>query len=309
MSYADLKQRRKGGIDRLVAAAGGDKKNYNDPNEWKLTKDENGTGAAVIRFLPESEGSELPWVQYWDHFFKGPTGQWYVEKSLTTLGQPDPVFESNGRLYNSGLDSNKELAGKRKRKLNYVSNVMIISDPANPENEGKVLWFKYGKKIHDKIMRAVKPEFDDQKPVDVFDFIDGANFRIRVTKGDGGWPNYDASQFDPPSPLSESDEQLEAVYNKLHDLRQFVDPSTFKSYEELKSRLATVLGTPSDGGTQTMDQMEMVGSETPPWSEREEKPVAVHREESPPEVNSTSEFDDDDDDIMKKFARMAQENS
>jgi hypothetical protein len=242
MSFADLKQKAMN-MDSLVGAAkadGGEKKSYGDDRMWKPTRDKAGNGYAVIRFLPAVEGDDLPWAKYWDHFFKGPTGQWLVEKSLTTLGKPCPISEMNSALWNSGVDSDKQIARERKRRLHYVSNIYVVSDPANPENDGKVFLYEFGKKIFDKIMDAMQPQFQDESPVNPFDLWKGANFKIKIAKVEG-FVNYDRSTFDSPSQVL-ADDQLEAVYNQEHSLKEFTDPTNYKSYDELKLRLARVLG-------------------------------------------------------------------
>jgi hypothetical protein len=213
---------------------------YVDERLWKPTMGKEGVGSAVIRFLPPTEGCDMPWAKVWSHAFQGPGG-WYIENSLTTLGQQDPVSEANRLLWNSGLDSDKEVARKQKRKLSYYSNIYVIKDPANPQNEGRVFLYKYGKKIHDKIIELMQPEFEGQEPVNPFDFWAGADFNLRIKKVAGFW-NYDSSGFGNPGTLGRfEDDQLEAIYNKMYDLNEFIDAKNFKSYDELKTRLDTVL--------------------------------------------------------------------
>ena len=232
MSFANLKRNRDQ-ISKLLQAAesagGGEKKNYGDDRVWKPTVDKAGNGYAVLRFLPASEGAELPWVRYWDHGFKGPTGQWYIEKSLTSIGQQDPVSEYNSELWNSGIESNKEIVRKQKRRLHYVVNALIVSDPANPANEGKVMLFQFGKKIFDKIMDVMQPQFQDEEPVNPFDFWAGAHFKLKIRNVEG-YRNYDKSEFASPAPLSNDDDELESIYNKMHDLNEFTDPRILSYY-------------------------------------------------------------------------------
>jgi hypothetical protein len=210
-----------------------------DERFWKPEMDKSGNGYAVIRFLPEKD-TDLPWAQVWSHAFQGPGG-WYIENSLTTLGQKDPVGELNRQLWNSGIDADKEVARKQKRKLSYYSNIYVVKDPMNPQNEGKVFLYKYGKKIHDKIVTAAQPQFEDETPINPFDFWKGADFKIKITKVAGFW-NYDKSEFSAPGTLGGfSDAELEEIYNQEHSLKDFVDPSNFKSYEELEARLGMVL--------------------------------------------------------------------
>src|SRR5210317_2517738 len=210
MSFENLKRNREQ-ISKLIQAAeqagGGstEQKSYGDDRLWKPTVDKAGNGYAILRFLPSAEGQDVPWVRYWDHGFKGPTGQWYIEKSLTSIGQQDPVSEYNSVLWNSGRDEDKETARKQKRRLHYVSNILVESDPANPQNEGKVFLFTYGKKIHDKIMDLMQPQFADEDPVNPFDFWEGASFKLKIRNVEG-YRNYDKSEFASPTALSEDDE-------------------------------------------------------------------------------------------------------
>ena len=247
MSYANMKSSSSDAISKLLAAAekaggGTEKKSYGDEREWKPTVDKAGNGYAVLRFLPAAEGQDTPWVRYWDHGFKGPTGRWYIENSLTSIGKDDPVSEMNSQLWNSGRDEDKETARSRKRRLHYVSNVYVVSDPSNPENEGKVFLYKYGKKIFDKIMDVMQPQFQDEKPVNPFDFWGGADFKLKIRQVEG-YRNYDKSEFAAPTEfLGADDAKLEAVYNTLHDLGEFVDPKNYKSYAELSKKLYEVLG-------------------------------------------------------------------
>ena len=216
------------------------KSGYIDERLWKPTMGKDGVGSAVIRFLPCAEGNEMPWAKVWSHAFQGPGG-WYIENSLTTLGQQDPISELNRQLWNSGIDSDKEVARKQKRKLSYYSNVYIIKDPANPQFEGRVMLYKYGKKIHDKIIEQMQPEFDDQEAIDPFDFWKGADFNLRLKKVAGYW-NYDSSAFARPSTLGGfNDEKLESIYDQMHDLNEFTNSKNFKTYAELQTRLNAVL--------------------------------------------------------------------
>jgi hypothetical protein len=264
MSFSDLKARAMK-LDSLTAAAeadSGKKSNtsYKDERKWKPTVDKAGNGYAVVRFLPQVEGDDLPWAKYWDHFFQGPTGQWYVEKSLTTIGKDDPVSEMNTKLWNSGIESDKKTARDQKRRLHYVSNIYIVSDPSNPENEGKVFLYEYGKKIFDKIMDSMQPQFQDETPVNPFDLWKGANFKIKIAQVDG-YRNYDRSSFDNPAALAE-DDKLEAIYDKAYSLKEFTDPSTYKAYDELKLKLTRVLG--ETGGVKTSaEEMELEDAVTP----------------------------------------------
>ena len=215
MSFADLKAKAND-MSALVGAAGTgttEKKSYGDDRMWKPTVDKAGNGYAVIRFLPTVEGDDLPWAKYWDHFFQGPTGQWYVEKSLTTIQKDDPVSEMNSKLWNTGIEADKDLARKRKRRLHYVSNIYVVSDPENPENEGKVFLYTYGAKIFEKIMDSMQPKFQDETPVNPFDMWKGANFKMKIANV-AGYRNYDRSEFAPAEALNADDSVLEGIYNQ-----------------------------------------------------------------------------------------------
>jgi hypothetical protein len=216
-----------------------------DTRYWRAAVDKAGNGYAVIRFLPAIEGEELPWVRVFSHGFQGPSGRWYIENSLTTLGKSDPVSDANNELWNSGSEANKELARKRKRRLNYISNILVVKDPANPENEGKTFLFKYGKKIFDKINDVMFPAFADEQAVNPFDFWKGANFKLKIRKVEG-FTNYDKSEFEGTTELFEgNDDKIEAVWKGQHSLQQFVDPSNFKPYEELKKKFDEIIGNTS----------------------------------------------------------------
>ena len=246
MSFANLKRSR-GNFDKLtkelekVATPTTNQNSSGDERFWKPELDKTGNGFAVIRFLPAVEGEELPWARVWSHAFQGPGG-WYIENSLTTLGQKDPVSEENTKLWNTGSDADKEIARKRKRKLSYFTNILVVSDPKHPENEGKVFLYKFGKKIFDKVTEAMKPEFEDEKAINPFDFWEGANFKLKIRKVDGYW-NYDKSEFETISKLKETDEDIEKVWKMQRPLKEFSAATNFKSYDELKSKFEkTVYG-------------------------------------------------------------------
>jgi hypothetical protein len=272
-----------------------EKKSYVDERLWKPNVDKAGNGYAVIRFLPAPQGEELPWVRVFNHAFQGPTGQWFIENSLTTLNQKDPVSEYNSQLWNSGVESDKEIARKQKRKLQYYSNIYVVSDPSNPENEGKVFLYKYGKKIFDKLMEAMQPAFEDETAINPFDFWSGANFKLKIRKVDGYW-NYDKSEFDSVTTLKSTDEELEAIYKSQHSLQEFLAPSNFKSYDELKARLDAVLtGSVATGRTAAQMVDEDTVDFTPPKSEPTPEPSAV------------AAASNDDDDAMSYFEKLANE--
>ena len=244
MSFSNLKKQSSLGslTAKLVSQVEKMNKGSNgvDDRLWKPEVDKAGNGYAVIRFLPAPDGEDLPWAKLYTHAFQA-SGGWYIENSLTTLGQKDPVSEHNSQLWNSGVDSDKEIARKQKRKLSYYSNVYVVKDPSNPANEGKVFLFRYGKKIFDKITAAMQPEFEDEQAINPFDFWAGANFKIKIKKVAGYW-NYDSSEFAAPAPLLDDDDAMETIWKNEHSLAELVAPDQFKSYEDLKKRLNYVLG-------------------------------------------------------------------
>ena len=298
MSFASLKKSSGSSFAKLNQAVekmnSADKQGSGGPDErlWKPEMDKSGNGYAVIRFLPAPEGEEIPWAKIWSHAFQD-KGGWYIENSLTTLNQKDPVGELNRELWNSGRDSDKEIARKQKRKLKYYSNIYVVSDPANPENEGKVFLYSYGKKIFDKLMEAMQPAFEDETPINPFDLWEGANFKLKIRKVDGYW-NYDKSEFESQSQLAPSDEEMEVIYNKQYSLQEFMAPSNFKSYDELKTRLDAVLtGTVATGKTAAQ------------FIEEEESiPAPTMKSEPAPEPASV---DADEDDAMSYFQKLANE--
>ena len=256
-----------------------------DDRLWKLEVDKAGNGYAVIRFLPAPDGEELPWAKVWSHAFQGPGG-WYIENSLTTLGGKDPVSEYNRLLWNSGNDADKDLARKQKRKLTYISNIYVVKDPTNPENEGKVFLYKFGKKIFDKLTAAMQPEFEDEEAIDPFDFWKGANFKLKA-KNVAGYRNYDSSEFSATSALLDDDDALEAIWKKQYSLEEFTAADQFKSYADLEKRLNSVLNT-----------------SRPPVAPE----VATEEEEivtAPPEPVTASASTDDD--ALSYFQRLAEE--
>ena len=302
MSFAKLKKQSKTGslTDKLIKQVEklNDKGSNVDERIWKPVVDKSGNGYAIIRFLPESEGSELPWARLYTHAFQGPGG-WYIENSLTTLGQKDPVSEHNSQLWNSGSDANKEIARKQKRRLSYYSNIYVVSDPTNPENEGKVFLYKFGKKIFDKIMEAMKPEFADETPINPFDFWAGANFKLKIRRVEG-YQNYDKSEFDDASPLFDDDDKLEKFYNSLHDLSEFTTPDKFKSYDDLKKRLVYVLG--MNQPAKRVDPE--VAEEDATW-ERERRGDYSEATTTPtPEPVVASSESDEDDESLSYFSKL-----
>ena len=295
MSLDQLK--RSNSLDKLLGEvqkqnAPQEKKSYKDDRLWKPELDKSGNGYAVIRFLPAVEGEDMPWAKVYNHAFQGPTGQWYIENSLTTIGQKDPVSEMNSAYWNTGIESDKEIARKQKRKLQYFSNIYVVSDSKHPENEGKVFLFRYGKKIFDKIMASMQPEFEDESPVNPFDFWEGANFKLKIRKVAGYW-NYDSSEFEKPSAIFDNDAQIEEVWKTQYGLAEYSASTNFKSYEELKTRLNTVLS-----GSVTVGNVA---------EKMEDEPVAYAKVDTKPVDNTpTSGVDTtDDDDTMDYFQKLA----
>ena len=268
------------------------KSKYQDDRFWKPELDKTGNGFAVIRFLPAPEGEDLPWQRVWSHAFQD-VGGWYIENSLTTLGQKDPVSEENTRLWNTGVDSDKEIARKRKRKLSYYSNIYVVSDPQHPENEGKVFLFKYGKKIFNKITEAMNPAFEDEKPFNPFDFWSGANFKLKIRKVDGFW-NYDKSEFEAPAALNQDDAVIKETWAKQYPLKPFLETANFKSYDDLKEKLNRVIS--GSKNTETASDIDL-----PPASG-----VAATMATTSVKSNEASSVDEDDD-TLSYFSKLAED--
>jgi len=299
MSFADLKKQSKLGSLTAKLVKEVEKMNNSggsgDDRLWKLDVDKSGNGYAVIRFLPAPDGEDLPFVKLYSHAFQGPGG-WYIENSLTTLGGKDPVSEYNTLLWNNGTDQGKETARKQKRKLTYISNIYVVKDPANPENEGKVFLYKYGKKIFDKLTAAMQPEFEDEEAIDPFDFWQGANFKLKA-KNVAGYRNYDSSEFAAVSPLLKDDEAMEGLWKKQYSLAELVAADQFKSYEDLKKRLDYVLGNKST----VRQDPEVVDEDNDRGSAEELVTAAASR------PSSRSSSNDEDDDALSYFAKLAEE--
>ena len=295
MSFKDLKKQSKLGSLTAKLVKEVEKMNNNgasgDERTWKLDVDKSGNGYAVIRFLPAPEGEDLPFVKLYSHAFQGPGG-WYIENSLTSLGQKDPVSEYNTQLWNNGTDAGKETARKQKRKLTYMSNIYVVKDPANPENEGKVFLFKYGKKIFDKLTAAMQPEFEDEEAIDPFDFWQGANFKLKA-KNVAGYRNYDSSEFAAQSPLLNDDDAMESLWKKQFSLAEIVAPDQFKTYDELKTRLDYVLGNKKSAAPQFEEEDTDRG-------EAEELVTAAVSKPTPAVA-------EEEDDALSYFAKLAEE--
>jgi len=299
MSFENLKKQSKLGsltqklvkeVEKMSTTSSGA-----DERLWKPEVDKTGNGFAVIRFLPAPDGEELPWAKMYSHAFQGPGG-WYIENSLTTIGGKDPLGEHNRDLWNTGTEANKETVRKQKRKLSYYSNIYVVKDPTNPQNEGKVFLFKYGKKIFDKIMEAMQPEFEDESPINPFDLWQGANFKLKIVKKDGYW-NYDKSEFGPSEPLLSDDDAMEALWKKEYSLTAVTAPDQFKSYEELEKRLKMVLGqkpTNRRMDEEVEDEDNDRGSYTPESNGTKET------------FNSFSSSNEDEDDALSYFQKLAE---
>ena len=301
MSFAALKKQSRSGslTERLMKKVEklNEKGNNTDERLWKPAVDKAGNGYAVIRFLPAHANCELPWTQVWSHAFQGPGG-WYIENSLTTLGKDDPVGELNRSLWNSGRESDKDIARKQKRKLSYYANVYVVKDSSNPENEGQVKLYKFGKKIFDKITAAMQPEFEDEEPINPFDFWKGANFKLKIKQVAGFW-NYDSSEFGKTEALLDDDAELEKIYDKIYDLSEFTAADQFKSYDELKSRLDSVLARKTVV-TPTIE---------PELTTEDEgrRPSAEELEEISNLNAAATETTEEEDDALSYFQKLAEE--
>ena len=297
MSFANLKKSRNDFMKKLndeinkVNNPETETKNYTDDRIWKAEVDKSGNGYAVIRFLPPCDGEDVPWARVFNHGFQGPTGQWYIENSLTTIGKKDPVSDYNRTLWNSGIEANKEIARKQKRRLTYFSNIYVVSDPKNPQNEGKVFLYKYGKKIFDKINDLMNPEFEDETPINPFDLWEGANFKLKIRKVEG-FQNYDKSEFEKSSQLVEDEAELERIWKTQYKLNEFTDDSNFKAFDELQERLNTVLGLDSPKVTQMYKTAE-------PSTAPTQKPTTAE--------DYTGETTGEEDEEMSYFAKLANE--
>ena len=302
MSFSALKQ-SSGKFDKLQAELEKlnnpvNTNNFDDDRFWKPELDKTGNGYAILRFLPQPEGEDLPWVRMWSHAFSGPGG-WYIENSLTTIGNNDPVSEYNTELWNSGHESDKEIARKQKRILKYYANIYVVNDPKHPENEGQVRLFKFGKKIFDKITEAMNPAFDDEEALNPFDLWKGADFKLKIRKVYGYW-NYDKSEFATPAALLDDEAKLEEVYKSEHSLQAFSKSDQFKTYDELKEKLNKVLT--GAGVGKTTAEIYTLGSGA-------SKEAAV-KAFTPPkeEVKTTPVSDTGDEETLSYFAKLAEED-
>jgi hypothetical protein len=304
MSFSDLKKKSSLGsltsklvqeVEKMNSSSGS-----SDERLWKPEVDKAGNGFAVIRFLPAPEGEELPWAKVYTHAFQGPGG-WFIDNCLTTLNQNCPVCEANRELWNTGSKANQDIVRDRKRKLSYYSNIYVVQDKAHPENEGKVFLYKFGKKIFDKITAAMQPEFDDETPIDPFDFWKGANFKLKITKKDGYW-NYDKSEFGSSEPLFDDDDAMEAVWKKAYSLAEFTDAEKMKTYEQLSTRLKAVLGKKPVQQDESFDDEDDDRGPVPSDDELLEGKSGGTRSQ-----RSSASSDEDEDDTLAYFARLAEE--
>lgn len=306
MSFENLKKQSKLGslTEKLVKEVEkmNNSGNSSDERLWKLECDKGGNGYAVVRFLPAPDGEDLPFVKIYSHAFQG-TGGWLIDSCLTTLNQKCPVCEHNGQLWNSGVDSNKEVARKQKRKLTYASNIYVVKDPTNTDNEGKVFLYKFGKKIFDKITAAMQPEFEDETPIDPFDFWKGANFKLKA-KNVAGYRNYDSSEFSSQGPLLDDDDAMEAIWKRQYSLSEFVAPDQFKSYDELKKRLDSVLGSKTSVriDSEVDDEDDYRGSSKELGTDLREELSNLK-----PSRRSVVEDDEDEDSTLSYFAKLAED--
>ena len=306
MSFSDLKKQSSLGslTQKLVKEVEKMSSNTNaDDRLWKPEVDKVGNGYAVIRFLPAPDGEDIPWAKMYSHAFQGPGG-WYIENSLTTTGGKDPVSEHNRELWNSGNESDKDVVRKQKRKLSYYANIYVVKDPTNPQNEGGVFLYKFGKKIFDKVMEAMQPEFEDETPINPFDFWQGANFKLKIVKKDGYW-NYDKSEFAAPSPLLDDDDALEALWKKEYSLAAEASADKFKSYEDLEKRLKYVLGQKNAPRPRLDEEVSGEdsgrGSFAPKFNSTVEASIA---DAITPSSTTSSE---DEDDALSYFQKLADE--
>jgi len=302
-SFSELKRSASNSFEKLnqeLTKLNSNQSNSRDERLWTCATDKAGNGYAIIRFLPAPSGEDVPFVRMFTHGFKG-NGGWYIENSLTTIGQQDPIAELNTRLWNSGVESDKETVRKQKRQLNYYSNIYVVKDPANPANEGKVFLFRYGKKIFDKITDLMNPQFEDEKPVDPFNLWTGANFKLKIRKFEG-YPNYDKSEFDSVGPLLDDDDALESVWKTEYSLKELLDTKNFRTYDELKRRLDRALGLTTGITPSNTRQAYVVDEEDIPSFQP--APQARAAEARPAPAASV----DDDDEDFEFFKKLAEDD-
>jgi hypothetical protein len=307
MDFSKLKSQSNSSLEKLSQEMAKMNQQYDsgkDDRFWYPNVDKAGNGFAVIRFLPAPGEEPVPFIRMFEHGFKGPTGKWYIEKSLTTLGKPDPVSELNSKLWNSTSDDDspaRKQARAQKRKLGYVCNVYVVQDQANPENNGKVFLFKFGKKLFEKINEKMHPQFSDEQPMNPFDLWAGANFKLKIRNVEG-YRNYDKSEFATPAPLFADDDMLENTWKQEHSLQELLAPSNFKSYEELQTKLNTVLGH-NENGTMAPAAARTAAANRRPADDEDDLPwQAPKQERAAPAPSSSSDDDDEDMAFFKKLA-------
>jgi len=297
-TFNQLKKKSQANIDTLskeIDKISKGSESYKDDRFWTAERDKSGNGYAVIRFLPPPQNEDVPWARLFSHGFQG-KGGWFIENCPTTLGLPCPVCEGNNELWNSGVESDKEIARQRKRKLSYISNIYVVSDPTNPQNEGKVFLYKYGKKIFDKISEVMKPQFEDETPMNPFDYWSGANFKLKIRTVQG-YVNYDKSEFDSPSELLDGDDKsLEKLWNSQYSLKEFIEPSQFKSHEELSEKFQRVISGSLSGGKSSITE------------EDDYAAVAASSSKAKKEVFEPSNGNDEDDDAMSYFEKLVDDD-
>lgn len=301
-SFDQMKRSRKADFEKLAKAVEqlSEKQGGGDDRFWQPSVDVAGNGFAVIRFLPAPAGEDNPFVRLFSHGFKAPGG-WLIDNCPTTLGEKCPVCEENTKLWNSGVDSNKKIVSERKRKLNFISNIYVVKDSANPSNEGKVFLFKYGKKIYDKLHNAMYPEFEDEKAINPFDLWEGADFKLKIRKVEG-YRNYDKSEFDSAAPLLNDDDELEAIWKKEHSLSEFTDRKQFKSYDEIRDRLNKVLGNSSGGSARAIEEDEDEVEEYRPRAKAAPAKRLMSAEREDMMEQSASDMEEDLPSFFKKLA-------
>jgi len=285
--FTELKSKSKSSFKTLtdkldkIADGNSEAKSYQDDRFWRAQVDKAGNGHARIRFLPATDGETIPWVKYFSHGFKD-VGGWYIENCRTSIGEKDPVADANNVLWETGLEANKNLARDRKRRLHYVSNILVIDDPEHPENNGKVFLFKYGKKIFDKINDKMHPEFEDDVAVNPFDFWEGANFKLRIRKVEG-YTNYDKSEFETPEAVHDDDETIENLWKIEHALKPFLEADFYKPYTVLKEKFERVIGLTSEHDARiTAEDLEPEDNDVPIGGEDTE--TVPDSEEAPGDV-------------------------
>lgn len=301
-SLSELRKSRSSMLDKIVKDldSGGKRNTEDDSRFWKLNRDKAGNGSAIIRFLPPVNGDELPWVKTFSYGFQGQSGKWYINESPSTIGLPDPVMEYNAAAYASKDEERIEDAKKRKRRTQFISNIYVVKDPANPENEGKVFLFKYGKKIHDLIVSKAKPEFDSEDPIYVWDLWEGCNLKLRI-KTVSGYPNYDSSEWTGQGPLLSDDDHLQKIVDTCHKLAEFIDPSRFKPYEKLSEEFNRAMSL--SGSTQTAEAKarKELDEDLAFDLDAEVKKAA---ETQPRKVEKKAAVVEDDEDDLESFKKM-----